>query len=191
MNSIKQNVGLDVVKGGRKLITLSKLLTGKNNEDEVRDVILHEIAHALDFEDRGTSDHSSKWKTIAKRIGANPTRCYDSKKVSGVNYKYFHLCPTCGYKAGRYRRTNQKIASCTKCGGNQFKSDHPMIPNVPAKKVEQIEVGKLNWQDLPETDEIIQLMNYEYPNFSKSQVFAQYESYSSKSINRPTMRRTK
>jgi predicted SprT family Zn-dependent metalloprotease len=38
------------------------------------DTILHEIAHAIHFEETGDSDHSEGWKRVCVRIGANPKR---------------------------------------------------------------------------------------------------------------------
>src|SRR5215210_5656070 len=53
-------------------ITLSRTLALLNNLDEVRDTILHEIAHAL-CPDAG---HGARWRATCRRIGAKPERCY-------------------------------------------------------------------------------------------------------------------
>lgn len=57
----------------RKRISLSKLLTCLNNEAEVKETILHEIAHALC---RPSDGHGSFWRNIARMVGAKPTACY-------------------------------------------------------------------------------------------------------------------
>lgn len=55
-----------------RVITLSRPLVLLNGVDEVRDTILHEIAHALTPGD----GHGGKWKSACRRIGARPVRCY-------------------------------------------------------------------------------------------------------------------
>jgi len=60
-----------------RVIELSVLCFIKHEadvKDEVlKDIILHEVGHALDFSLRGTSDHSRKWKRCARKVGADPT----------------------------------------------------------------------------------------------------------------------
>lgn len=52
-----------------KTIQLSKPLTAHMTEAEVKDTILHEIAHALVGPGHG---HGKVWKAMARKIGANP-----------------------------------------------------------------------------------------------------------------------
>lgn len=67
----------------RKEITISRVLASLNSEDEVLDTILHEIAHALAALETGENcGHDERWKTICRRIGARPERCYDSTEVA-------------------------------------------------------------------------------------------------------------
>lgn len=49
-----------------KTITLSPLKTARMSEEEVRQIMLHEIAHALLPYDVG---HGQEWKTLAAKIG--------------------------------------------------------------------------------------------------------------------------
>ena len=56
----------------RRLITLSRPLAFLNEEAQVRDTILHEIAHALTPWD----GHGRNWKRKCIEIGAEPRRCY-------------------------------------------------------------------------------------------------------------------
>ncbi|OED38134.1 hypothetical protein AB833_20860 [Chromatiales bacterium (ex Bugula neritina AB1)] len=63
-------------------ISLSRVLCELNSEEEVRDTILHEIAHALAWERYGEScGHDRRWKAICVEIGARPVACYDSGVV--------------------------------------------------------------------------------------------------------------
>lgn len=67
-----------------KLISLSAPLTECNPESEVRDTILHEIAHAL----TPGQGHNAVWKTMARRIGAKPNATYTHEGVDPVPTKY-------------------------------------------------------------------------------------------------------
>lgn len=77
----------------RRKITLSRALVTINNETEVRDTILHEIAHALCPFNAG---HGDVWKAMARAVGARPVRCYSSKEVATITYKWRWICHRCG-----------------------------------------------------------------------------------------------
>ena len=100
---------------GRFWISLSKPLTELNSEAEVRDTILHEIAHALDVEERGTSNHDKNWKRIAISIGCNGDRCYGDE-VTMPPKKWTVTCPSddCDYTYGAIRRPSN-VPACSRC----------------------------------------------------------------------------
>jgi len=94
----------------KKLITLSARLTELNSEYEVRDTILHEIAHAL----VGVrSRHGRKWRRMASVIGCNARSCYGNE-VQQPAGNFVGRCPTCGYEIRRARR---RRVSCGRCDG--------------------------------------------------------------------------
>jgi predicted SprT family Zn-dependent metalloprotease len=98
-----------------RTITLSRPLTLLNPIDEVRDTILHEIAHALTPGD----GHGSKWKTACRAIGAVPKRCFDETSVVAPPRKAAPLligCARCNWWADRRRRTRSKLI-CKLCRG--------------------------------------------------------------------------
>ena len=98
---------------GRQLITLSRPLTFLNDEAQVRDTILHEIAHALTPGD----GHGPKWKRVCLAIGAEPKRCYgDAEVVSPARRQapYEIGCRRCGWWADRHRLTRRKLV-CKSC----------------------------------------------------------------------------
>lgn len=65
-----------------RVISVSRVLAELNSVDEVRDTILHEIAHALAWEKYGENcGHDARWKEICVEIGARPERCYDEEVV--------------------------------------------------------------------------------------------------------------
>ena len=83
-----------------KTITLSRHLTFLNNEEQVRDTILHEIAHALCPRD----GHGQAWKAMCVRIGAKPERCYQAGEVVTPPRRpapWKIGCPRCGWWTSR------------------------------------------------------------------------------------------
>ena len=92
-------------------ISLSRPLTVRNDAAQVRDTILHEIAHAL----TPGAHHGAAWKLKAKEVGARPERGYDSETVVLPPSPLVGSCsmPDCsGYD--RYRRPS-RAAYCRKC----------------------------------------------------------------------------
>lgn len=96
---------------GKKLITLSFYLTVLNEEAEVRETIMHEIAHALAGHEAG---HGPAWKAVARSIGASDSRCYSDDKVVTPPGRWIGTCTSCGREINRHRRP-KKLMSCSKC----------------------------------------------------------------------------
>jgi predicted SprT family Zn-dependent metalloprotease len=97
----------------QKVITLSRPLTFLNDETEVRDTILHEIAHALTPDD----GHGAQWKRKCVEIGARPKRCYGDESVASPPRRpapYVMGCTSCGWWVDRRRRTRRKLV-CKNC----------------------------------------------------------------------------
>lgn len=105
-----------------KRITLSSVLIPKVGELAWKDTVLHEIAHALDFHQRGTSDHGRAWKLWAMRVGANPIRC--SKGISqegrtelARQSKYTLRCPN-GHVFPSHRQLKRRMSCGVCCQGS-------------------------------------------------------------------------
>lgn len=75
-----------------RTITLSKALVSINDEAEVRNTILHEIAHALCPTNAG---HGPMWKAMASAVGARPVRCYSLDTVATITAKWVWDCRHC------------------------------------------------------------------------------------------------
>jgi predicted SprT family Zn-dependent metalloprotease len=143
-NGRKRGFGLCIYQ--KKLIQLSEVLVDLNPESEVRETVMHEIAHALtpvqwkqyqSGKKRGRwyhEGHGDAWKETCLRIGANPTRTCNNAIVPAGQYKY-----TCGCPSGisTHRRLKNAYASvCRKCRwylgepGTQWQAS----PVTPAEK---------------------------------------------------------
>lgn len=114
----------------RQVITLSGPLTEINSEGHVRDVILHEIAHAL----TPGHQHDATWKAKAVELGAKPERCYDAS-VNEPPARYKAVCPGCGRErfANKWHR-----CSCRRCSGGRFNAKYVLHwePNQPRPAVD-------------------------------------------------------
>jgi predicted SprT family Zn-dependent metalloprotease len=89
-------------------IILSRYFTELNDEAEVRDTILHEIAHAKLPPRQG---HDALWKEMARSVGAKPERCC-GEGVVAPRLPFIGRCPVCGYTVEGYQRYEE---SCGKC----------------------------------------------------------------------------
>ena len=94
----------------RATITLSAPLTRLNDEPEIRDTLLHEIAHAIAGKEAG---HGAEWKKYAAVLGARPVRCYDQRVVAPGS-RYVAHCPNCRKEYRRQRASSRKTA-CSEC----------------------------------------------------------------------------
>jgi predicted SprT family Zn-dependent metalloprotease len=102
-------------KAERRELRLSRRLVQLNDESEVRDTILHEIAHILAGIKNG---HNQIWKQWARKIGAEPTRCYDQKSVKTPPPKYEIWCGGCERVVGtRHRRLKRGLLRRMVCRG--------------------------------------------------------------------------
>lgn len=89
-------------------ITLSQYITAGSTTEQVRDTILHEIAHAL----VGPQEkHGPKWREQAKKIGATPRASMrGAPQLEGI---WVGTCPN-GHVIYRHRRPTRPT-SCGVC----------------------------------------------------------------------------
>lgn len=96
----------------RKSISLSSPLTEIREKENVKNTILHEIAHALVGSGH---NHDSVWKTKAMEIGCNGNRCSSDVSLKG---NWIGECPN-GHLSYRHRKPRRRI-SCGVCFPNIF-----------------------------------------------------------------------
>lgn len=95
-----------------QIISLSHHYVVNNNAEDVKDTILHEIAHAIAGPGHG---HSRYWKSICIRIGAKPERlCSNAIMPKG---QWQAHCPKCQKEFYRHRKPKYNgYTYCRACG---------------------------------------------------------------------------
>ena len=94
-----------------KRITLSRHFVQRNGESEVRDTVLHEVAHALAGSAAG---HGPRWQMWAIRVGARPQRCASNVDmpeggIEGV------CAPDCTVRHTRHRMPPKRLLDAYQC----------------------------------------------------------------------------
>jgi len=85
----------------RQRITLSRLFVALGSPEQVRDVILHEVAHALCDCFEG---HGPEWMAKAAAIGARPEACPQGRVLPAPR-RWKGTCPRCATVRIRHRRS--------------------------------------------------------------------------------------
>ena len=82
-----------------------------SRDEDIKDTILHEIAHALVGPGHG---HNRVWKAKCVEIGAKPLRCgKTASEAYNEDAKWFTEC--CGKKGFRYRKPRTGTYICRTC----------------------------------------------------------------------------
>lgn len=107
LDSAKRRAG--ICRYGPRVIGLSAPLTVLHDEAQVRDTILHEIAHALVGPRHG---HDAVWRRTALAIGCTGERCVPAD-APRVEPPWLGICPA-GHTTGRHRRP-ERVMACGRC----------------------------------------------------------------------------
>lgn len=96
----------------RRVIRISLYIANLMGEDELKETILHEIAHALAGAE---AHHGSEWKKWCITIGARPEATF--KLPDDVEYKWEMKCQNHGIQGKRHRRRASRVCRlCAKQG---------------------------------------------------------------------------
>lgn len=79
------------------------MLTVLNEESEVQNTVLHEIAHALTPE----HGHDGMWQAACMLVGAKPVRCYNRDSVLAP-FRYKATCG-CGKELRKLRKPRRTL----------------------------------------------------------------------------------
>lgn len=94
---------------GKHRITVSRHLAGRYDDDEIHQVLLHEVAHAIAGSKAG---HGPRWRTVAGDLGYVGGRLHDGAIASELA-PWIGRCPA-GHEHYRYR-TPAKPLACGRC----------------------------------------------------------------------------
>ncbi len=92
-----------------KRISVSKYLAARYEDDEIHQVLLHEIAHAMAGSGAG---HGARWKIVAKELGYEGKRLH-SGAIADEFAPWVGTCPA-DHKHYRYRKPTRVLA-CGLC----------------------------------------------------------------------------
>ncbi|MGL4175333.1 MAG: SprT-like domain-containing protein [Dermatophilaceae bacterium] len=109
-----------VCRPGRRQIGLSRPITELHSEEEVRDTILHEIAHALVGPQHG---HDAVWRAKAREIGSTGERCLPADALRPLG-EWVGRCPA-GHEKRRHRAP-RRVESCGVCS-RRFDIRHLLV----------------------------------------------------------------
>jgi predicted SprT family Zn-dependent metalloprotease len=110
-NRRKRSLGLCRYRERR--IELSAHFVRANDPAQVRETILHEIAHALAGEKAG---HGPLWKALCAQVGCTPERCDRGRALMPAG-RWVARCGACGKEYWRHRRPARRARYwCRGCG---------------------------------------------------------------------------
>jgi predicted SprT family Zn-dependent metalloprotease len=126
------------------VIKLSKLFVELNTEEDVRDTILHEIAHALTYKDKDERlhhGHGELWKRVANNIGCRYTSDGSSGGGVGVPFKWVGTCPACRGSIESHSRCKWSCGDCSMVYDPRFIVE--WTPNPEAEMLKSGSTGTL------------------------------------------------
>lgn len=103
-----------------KKITVSRYLAARYDDDEIQQVLLHEVAHALAGSRAG---HGPKWRVVAASLGYEGTRLHDGA-IAHELAPWVGVCPG-GHAHYRYRQPSRALA-CGRCS-RRFDANYVIV----------------------------------------------------------------
>lgn len=93
-------------------IAVSRWVIDLNPEPVVRDIILHEIAHAIAGE-AGDKGHGEIWQAVCAIVGCKPCEHYAIENTIQPFKMYVATCDACGCTITKYKRPTKRRHACT------------------------------------------------------------------------------
>lgn len=90
-------------------IGLNRRFVAVNPKVVVKDIILHEIAHALTPKDK---NHGKRWRAVCRRIGCIPKASPSHPKFVVIKGRYCAVCDVCDEVYYHDRKTKGNICRC-------------------------------------------------------------------------------
>lgn len=114
-NTRKNSAGL--CRKRTKTIYISTWLLEQNLDKglEWENTLRHELAHAIDFEMRGKSDHGRVWQAIAREVLCTAERCINGLTTTDKASKYTLTCPNCSKESASHKKKKNKNSACGDC----------------------------------------------------------------------------
>ena len=119
----------------RRRITLSRHLMSLYDEAQVRETILHEIAHARVGPRHG---HDAVWAAEATRLGATGHRLIDAQ-APRLRGRWVGRCPA-GHEVDRMRRPTSPV-SCSRCA-SRFSLEHLLAWSLDGEPVPHARISE-------------------------------------------------
>lgn len=121
-NTRKTSLGL--CSYSKQTISLSSYLLQLMSDAEVKNTLLHEIAHALTKGD----GHGNIWRRKFIELGGNGNRTttLECTFEEHPKTKYSLTCPCCGYVIPKHRKPKRE-SSCGKCNPFKFDKNYLMV----------------------------------------------------------------
>jgi predicted SprT family Zn-dependent metalloprotease len=102
---------------GDKRITVSRYLASRYEDDEIHQVLLHEVAHAIAGSRAG---HGPRWRAVALELGYEGKRLHQGA-IADELAPWVGECPR-GHVHYRYRRPT-RVLSCGACSRSFSKAN--------------------------------------------------------------------
>lgn len=119
MDRGKRRIGATFFHNGEVVrISFSAHFAALLSESEIRNTILHEIAHARAGHAAG---HGPLWKSHARALGIKPERC--SATEARPDTAWEGRCAA-GHKTAGQHRAPLRVRSCGQCMPGRFSADH-------------------------------------------------------------------
>lgn len=115
-------------------IELSRHMIGMKRKD-IKETLLHEIAHGIDHERNGYSSHGYNWQKIMRELGQEPERLASREKSiafsENIIPKYSGNCPVCNKEYKRNRISSYVVNNnlldksyyCIKCNKDKKRDE--------------------------------------------------------------------